>query len=148
MLKRFAALAYLFPVVVLAQSPFTPGVKPFVAVDAPVVALEHVRVIDGTGAAPLEDQTIVIDHGRIEAVGSSGQVRFPTGARRLDLPDHTVIPGLVGMHEHLFYPSGGGVPIYIEHGMSFPAPVPGLAALPRRARPARWNPTPISISKR
>ena len=36
------------------------------------------------------------------------------------LPDQTVIPGLVGMHEHLFYPSGGAVPLYIEHGMSFP----------------------------
>jgi len=120
MLKRFAALAYLFPAVVLAQSPFTPGVKPFVTVDAPVVALEHVRVIDGTGVAPLEDQTIVIDGGRIESIGSSGGVRIPDAARRLNLPDHTVIPGLVGMHEHLFYPSGGGVPLYIEHGMSFP----------------------------
>src|SRR5258708_24348341 len=38
----------------------------------------------------------------------------------MNLANHTVIPGLVGMHEHLFYPSGGGVPIYIEHGMSFP----------------------------
>ena len=54
----------------LAQAPFTPGVKPFLAVDAPVVALQHVRIIDGTGAAPREDQTIVIDHGRIAAAGS------------------------------------------------------------------------------
>ena len=38
----------------------------------------------------------------------------------MDLTNHTVIPGLVGMHEHLFYPSGGGVPLYIEHAMSFP----------------------------
>jgi imidazolonepropionase-like amidohydrolase len=38
----------------------------------------------------------------------------------MELRDQTVIPGLVGMHEHLFYPSGGGVPLYIEHGMSFP----------------------------
>lgn len=120
MLKRFIAFVYLLPVVVLAQGPFTPGVKPFVTVDAPVVALEHMRVIDGTGAPLLEDQTIVIDSGRIEAIGPSGQVRIPDAARRLNLPDHTVIPGLVGMHEHLFYPSGGGVPLYIEQGMSFP----------------------------
>ena len=38
----------------------------------------------------------------------------------MDLSGHTVIPGLVGMHEHLFYPSFGGIPLYIEHGMSFP----------------------------
>ncbi len=103
-----------------AQGQFTPGLKPFVAVDAPVVALEHVRVIDGTGAPPGEDQTIVIGHGRILATGRFGEVAVPEGTQRLDLSNRTVIPGLVGMHEHLFYPSGGGVPIYIEHAMSFP----------------------------
>lgn len=112
--------AFTLPLVALAQVQFTPGVKPFIAVDAPVVALEHVRVIDGTGAPPEQDQTIVIDHGRISAVGRAGEVAVPAGAQRLDLPNRTVIPGLVGMHEHLFYPSGGGVPIYTEHGMSFP----------------------------
>lgn len=115
-----ATIASLLPVALLAQGRFTPGVKPFVAMDAPLAALEHVRVIDGTGAAPLEDQTIVIERGRIQAVGPAAQVRVPEGAKRMDLPGRTVIPGLVGMHEHLFYPSGGGVPLYIEHGMSFP----------------------------
>ena len=104
----------------IAQSQFTPGVKPFITVDAPVIALEHVRILDGTGAPPREDQTIVIEGGRIQAVGPADQVQVPAGAHRMALPDQTVIPGLVGMHEHLFYPSGGGVPLYIEHGMSFP----------------------------
>jgi imidazolonepropionase-like amidohydrolase len=112
--------AMALPVAALAQGQFTPGLKPFVAVEAPVVALEHVRVIDGTGAPPQEDQTIVMDHGRIAAAGRAGEVAVPEGAQRLDLPNRTVIPGLVGMHEHLFYPSGGGVPIYLEHAMSFP----------------------------
>ena len=105
---------------VWAQSIFTPGLKPFIEVDAPVIVLEHVRVIDGTGASPREDQTIVIANGRIQAVGAADEVQVPAGARRMPLAGHTVIPGLVGMHEHLFYPSGGGVPLYIEHGMSFP----------------------------
>src|SRR5271154_3383813 len=63
-----------------AQSIFTPGLKPFIAVDAPVIALEHVRVIDGTGASPREDQTIVIANGRIQAVGAADEVQVPAGA--------------------------------------------------------------------
>lgn len=103
-----------------AQSRFLPGTKPFTAVDAPVIALEHVRVIDGTGAAPLENQTIVIDHGKIAAMGPAASVSIPTGAQALDLSGQSVIPGLVGMHEHLFYPSGGGIPMYTEQAFSFP----------------------------
>src|SRR5262249_35547724 len=90
-----------------AATPFNSGGCAFISVSDPVFALMHVRVIDGTGAAPAEDQTIVIDHGKIAAVGAS--VAIPQGARRMDLAGHTVIPGLVGMHEHLFYPSGEGI---------------------------------------
>jgi len=97
-----------------------PGVKPFIAADDPVIALEHVRVIDGAGNPPAENQTIVINHGKIESVGPSDRATVPSNARRMDLSGRTVIPGLVGMHEHLFYPSGGGVPMYIEQALSFP----------------------------
>jgi imidazolonepropionase-like amidohydrolase len=107
----------------LAQQPanrMLPGIQPFVSVDSPVIALVHVRVIDGTGAPPAEDQTIVIDHGKIAAVGSAATTAVPAGARRMDLANHTVIPGLVGMHEHLFYPSGQGIAQYNEQAFSFP----------------------------
>ena len=103
-----------------AQNLLYPGLRPFIALDAPVIALEHVRVIDGTGAASREDQTIIIDEGRIREFGPVSQVAIPENARRLDLTNETVIPGLVGMHEHLFYPSGAGVAIYTEHAFSFP----------------------------
>ena len=115
---RFATL--LLAGAALAQNRFLPGTKPFVTVDAPVVALIHVNVIDGTGAAPLADQTIVIDRGKIAVVGPAASTPAPTGAQVIDLPGHTVIPGLVGMHEHLFYPSGGGIPMYNEQAFSFP----------------------------
>ncbi|MBA3583359.1 MAG: amidohydrolase family protein [Gemmatimonadetes bacterium] len=74
-----------------------------VRVTAPVVALTHVRVVDGTGAAPIEDATIVIEDGRIAAVGPAAQVDVPVNAEVLDLAGHTVIPGIVGLHNHTFY---------------------------------------------
>ena len=118
-MKRTLLAGPLLAAALLAQG-LMPGVKPFLAVDAPVVALQHVRVIDGTGAAAVDDQTVVIDHGQIAAVGPAASTHAPDGARAIDLPGHTVIPGLVGMHEHLFYPSGGGIPIYNEQAFSFP----------------------------
>ena len=82
----------------------TPGkdVAPFVAVPAGLTALTHVRVIDGTGAAPKEDETLVIDHGKIAAVEPSSSPA-PRGARVMDLKGDSVLPGLVGLHDHLFY---------------------------------------------
>src|SRR5579872_588095 len=103
-----------------AQTNLAPGLKPFVAFDDPVIALEHVRVIDGTGAAAKEDQTVVIDHGRIQAVGAAANTQPPAGARRLNLQNQTVIPGIVGMHEHLFYWTPPGSSIIGEQLYSFP----------------------------
>jgi imidazolonepropionase-like amidohydrolase len=85
-----------------------PGVRPFVSVQDPVVALVNVTVIDGTGAAPLQNQTVVIRDGRIAAVGPSSSTRAPAGARVIDLAGHTVLPGIVGMHNHTFYTTSFG----------------------------------------
>jgi imidazolonepropionase-like amidohydrolase len=108
----------------LAQSPpkLAPAVQRFVSVNAPVVALQHVLVIDGTGAAPAPDQTIIIAQGRIQAMGSSAQIAVPDGAKVLDLRGHTVIPGLVGMHDHLFYPSRAASDVYLVNEIAFSAP--------------------------
>jgi imidazolonepropionase-like amidohydrolase len=110
----------LFAGVAMAQNRLTPGTAPFITVSAPVVALLHVRVIDGTGTAPREDQTLVIDHGKIAAVGPAASTPAPSGAQTMDLTGNTVIPGIVGMHEHLFYNSGNGIPTYNEQAFSFP----------------------------
>lgn len=80
-------------------------VRAYVSVSEPVVALRNVRVIDGTGAAPREGQTVLIRDGRIAAVGPA--VPVPAGARVLDLAGHTVLPGLVGMHDHIHYSAAG-----------------------------------------
>ena len=75
----------------------------FISVEEPVVALTHVRVVDGTGAPAAEDQTVVIAQGRIGAVGPAGSVSLPDGAKVMDLTGHTVLPGIVGLHDHTFY---------------------------------------------
>src|SRR6266852_1324492 len=103
--------------VVMAQT-LSPQVRDFVKVDAPVVALTHVRVIDGTGAGAREDQTVMIFKGKISAVGDAASVSVPSVAKVLDLHGYSVIPGLVGMHDHMFYPMGDV--IFGEMGFSFP----------------------------
>jgi imidazolonepropionase-like amidohydrolase len=120
MRMAYPLLVVLLPTAMSAQTvTLSPEVRKYVTVDAPVVAIQHVRIIDGTGAPARTDQTVVIDGGRIVDVGDAGAVAVPVGAKVLDLPDHTVMPGLVMVHEHMFYPTGG-VSLYNEHGYSFP----------------------------
>ena len=122
MLFQIACLLAL-PALCAAQtsSKLALEVRAFVKEDARVLALTHVRVIDGTGAAPLSDQTVVIAEGKITAIGDASSTKIPEGAKILDLSGRTVIPGLVGMHDHMFYPAPGGLPpLYPEHAASFP----------------------------
>lgn len=92
----------------------------FIRTEAPVIALVHVRVIDGTGAMPKEDQTIIISQGKIQSVEPSAATKIPANAQQLDLNGYTVLPGLVGMHNHMFFPMGGAPPMYSNMGISFP----------------------------
>ena len=63
-----------------AQTP-SEAVKRFISVEEPTVALVHVRVVDGTGAAPAEDQTVVVSDGKIAAVGPAGRRECPRALR-------------------------------------------------------------------
>jgi hypothetical protein len=103
---------------------FSPEVLAFVTEDAPVVVLAHVRVIDGTGAAPRGDQTLVIAEGKIAALGNAATTKIPQGAKVLDLSGYTVIPGLVGMHDHMYYPA--------------PAVRHYIPSMPRASRACIW----------
>lgn len=104
----------------MTSSGQTPDRQQFIRTDAPLIALAHVRVIDGTGAAPREDQTIIISGGKIQSVGPSADAKLPANAQTLDLTGYTVLPGLVGMHDHMFFPMGGSPPMYSNMGSSFP----------------------------
>jgi hypothetical protein len=89
--------------ITVAQTQKAPDVLEFISVDAPVVVLNHVRVIDGTGAAAKEDQAVVIANGKIESIGPAASAQIPQGAQVMDRNGYSVIPGIVGMHDHLYY---------------------------------------------
>ncbi|HET9818404.1 MAG TPA: amidohydrolase family protein [Rhodanobacteraceae bacterium] len=77
--------------------------KDWIAYKQPVIAFTHAMIVDGTGAAPQLDQTLVIDKGRITALGPAASTQVPAGATVINARGKTLLPGFVMMHEHLFY---------------------------------------------
>lgn len=98
----------------------------FITEDAPVIALVHARVIDGTGSPTVDDQTIVISGGKIAAFGAFSTTQVPREARVINSSGKTVIPGLVMMHEHLFTTSSSITaaiyhkPELLQESLAFP----------------------------
>ncbi|MDB5470766.1 MAG: amidohydrolase, partial [Caulobacter sp.] len=116
--------------------PSPPGaaVQPYVRVSERTVVLRHVRIIDGTGAPAQADRTIVLEGGKIAAVGPAAMA-VPKGATVLDLAGYTVLPGLVGMHNHMYYiarpnydAAGHSEPPLVVPQMTFTSPRLYLAA--------------------
>jgi imidazolonepropionase-like amidohydrolase len=110
--------------------PVAPGadVQPFVRVPSGRIAITHVRVIDGTGAAPAGDRTVLIDGARIAGVQAASDA-VPDGYRAIDATGKTLIPGIVGMHNHMFYiarpnltPEGRADDPLVVPQMTFTAP--------------------------
>jgi imidazolonepropionase-like amidohydrolase len=83
-------------------------------------------VIDGTGAAPKEDQAVVIANGKIQSIGPAASAQIPPGAQTLDGSGDTVFPGIVGMHDHLYYTDSAAV----QYGPSHKLSEPGLIVAP------------------
>ena len=111
------------------------ALMPFVKVAAPLVALTHVRVIDGTGAKPLLDRTVIIEGGKIAAI-LGPRARIPRGAVVHDMTGRSLLPGIVGMHDHIYYIARPGLdeaghahgPSPLVPQMTFSAPRLYLAA--------------------
>jgi imidazolonepropionase-like amidohydrolase len=106
-----------------------PQVRKYVAVGTPNVILEHVQIIDGTGAAAVADQNISIEGGKITAISPGADVPSTEGTTILNLRGYSVMPGIVGMHNHLFYlafpnfaADGSFDRPALFHQMSFSAP--------------------------
>lgn len=105
------------------QTPPDLGAPPASAVisyNQPLIAIEHVRVIDGTGAPARGDQTVVIRDGKIAAAGPASSIVVPANAKVIDGRGQTLTPGFVGTHDHLYYVSGGPLFMMREMPYSFP----------------------------
>src|SRR6185437_3204459 len=119
-----AGVAATLPTLARAAMPvLSPQVQAYVAHAEPLLAITHVRVIDGHGTKAKRNQTVLLRDGRIAAVGP--HVNLPAGATVVDGTGQTLIPGLVGMHDHMFYPAPKVNPaakeaIYPEQASSFP----------------------------
>jgi imidazolonepropionase-like amidohydrolase len=83
------------------------------------IALQHARVIDGTGGPVMEHATVLISRDRIAAVGPDGQVNVPPDAKLIDLSGKTVLPGLISDHSHLGLVNGirTGTQVYTRENM-------------------------------
>lgn len=105
-MKKLLAFIYIYFIICLmplkAQS-FSERVKSFIKVDTTMVAIKDVTLIDGTGNGILKHQTILIEADKISAVGNNGSFEIPKSTLVINGKGKTVIPGLVMMHEHLFY---------------------------------------------
>ena len=97
-----------------AQRTLASAVRNYVSVDAPVVAITHVELVDGTGTPAKTDQTILIRGEKIATVGPATSVSVPSDARVIDGTGKTVIPGIIGLHDHMYY---GGMQFM---GVSYP----------------------------
>lgn len=99
-LIAFLSCCVLFVLPSMAQE-WSESLRPAIAVDAAHVVIENVTVIDGTGSTPAPGQTVLIQNGVIQAVGA--EIAVPLGAHRIDGTGKTLIPGLIGLHNHTFY---------------------------------------------
>ena len=129
---RTALLLWLCSIAAAAQTAdaLSPPVRKYLEVSTPVVVLEHVRIIDGTGKPPLPDRNLTLERGKISAISAGADEPPREGATILDLRGHSVIPGIVGMHEHLFYLA-----------------LPRMAADGSFERPALFQPTRFAATR-
>jgi imidazolonepropionase-like amidohydrolase len=100
---------------------FSEPVKKFIVVQSDTLAMIHAKIIDGTGGPSKPDQTLIIIKGIITALGNSANTSVPLNAKVIDCTGKTIIPGMIMMHEHLFYAeSTGDYYIGQEMPVSFP----------------------------
>ena len=103
MKKPILAITFLLFVFHINAQKFSEQVERFISVNDTIVAITNVTTIDGTGNAIKLNQTIVINNGKILAIGDATSIKLPKEINVIDGTDKTIIPGLVMLHEHMFY---------------------------------------------
>lgn len=83
---------------IVVATPSIPGAR---TGQARSLVLDNVRLIDGTGAAPIERGRVVIEGDRIGRIGPAEAVPSPADAERLDFSGRTMVPGLIDLHFHI-----------------------------------------------
>jgi imidazolonepropionase-like amidohydrolase len=102
-LLQFTITILLSASVMYSYAQISEEVKKYVCIQADTIALIHAKIIDGTGGISKSDQTIILIKGYIAAIGKAENTRIPANAKLIDCSDKTVLPGMIMMHEHLFY---------------------------------------------
>lgn len=103
MKNRFNLLIFLFCTFITTAQEFSPQVKAFIINDNNSFAISNITIIDGTGDALKQNQSIIVQAGKIIELGSSDDVNIPSEIKVIDGTGKTLIPGLVMLHEHMFY---------------------------------------------
>ena len=129
-LALLSAVVTLFPVCGSAAVDYPDSLKDTVVEAADTWLISNARLVDGVNAEPKLDQDILISDGKIAAIGPSGSLEIPPDTPTLDAAGKTVMPGLIMVHEHLFYNDHGAViphyaadtvslsALYLSHGVT------------------------------
>jgi len=129
-------IAFVSGLLLTASACERPGAAP-PGETSPVV-ITHVTVIDGTGAEPRRDQTVILTDGRIGAIGSSRDLGVPRGARLVDGTGKYLLPGFWDLHVHLHFGTPDVLPVFVANGVTgireLDMPIPEMAQIRARAR--------------
>jgi len=103
MKKVVFTLCFFISATMVFSQNFSTEVEKFIVVDSALFAISNVSIIDGTGNSIKKNQTVIINNKRIQDIGDFKSIKIPKNALIIDGTDKTIIPGLVMLHEHLFY---------------------------------------------
>jgi imidazolonepropionase-like amidohydrolase len=84
----------------------------------PAQAFTGARIIDGTGAQPIENGVLLVRDGRIVAVGTAADVTVPGDAEVIDLRGRTIMPGMINAHGHVANNTAATLGVYARYGVT------------------------------
>ncbi len=98
---RKCAPAFTVFILVLALASFAYAAEKPGKPDEPLTALVGATLIDGTGAAPVPNVTVLIQGAKIKAVGPAAAIKVPAGAKTIDVKGRFILPGFIDCHTHI-----------------------------------------------